>query len=152
LLDRTAHDARRLPPTNEGQRSKGFDYHDRLSEGLPPKQHAAVWLQRGSAAASIKDGAGDTLGREYACAWDGAALRPRARQRAAIARIVPRRRGGQPGRVREVPSAGVGLKRSYTVPLQAMRSVPVHTIALPPRELSGDGPGVIVCQLSVSRL
>lgn len=53
--------------------------------------------------------------------------------------------------VSEAPSAGVGLKRSYTVPLQAMRSAPVHTIALPSRELSGDGPGVIVCQVSVSR-
>ncbi|MGZ4197897.1 MAG: hypothetical protein ACXVSJ_15865 [Solirubrobacteraceae bacterium] len=39
-----------------------------------------------------------------------------------------------------------------TTPLQTIRSVPVHTISLEARELSGDGPGVIVLQLSVRGL
>jgi hypothetical protein len=57
-----------------------------------------------------------------------------------------------PLRASAAPSAGVGLLGLANTPLQTIRSVPVHTISLESLELSGDGPGVSVLQLSVRGL
>ena len=51
-----------------------------------------------------------------------------------------------------VMKAGVGLYGLSSAPLQTTRSVPVQTIALSLREVSGDGPALIVRQLSVRGL
>lgn len=58
----------------------------------------------------------------------------------------------QPLGANEARSAGVGLLGVASTPLQTIRSVPVHTISLESLELSGDGPGVSVLQLSVRGL
>ena len=58
-------------------------------------------------------------------------------------------RAGARPRTSDAPSPGVGLKRVAVWPLHTISSVPVQAIALPSRELSGEGPDLIVLQLSL---
>jgi hypothetical protein len=56
--------------------------------------------------------------------------------------------GRQLSKLITVPLFGVGFPATYTVPLHAIRSVPVQAIAPPNREFIGEGPAAMICQLS----